>query len=350
MVAKRALIGVLFGAVFFGSVASADTVQLNPDHPDRYVVVSGDTLWDIAGRFLRDPWLWPEIWNLNPAIENPHLIFPGDVIALSYRADGTPMLSVERGASGDDGKGVVRLSPRVRTEDIARAIPTISPGVIQPFLEQPQIVSREDYERAPYVVAGEEGRLISGTSNLIYVRGLNEADGDRYNVLHIGEPLRRPGHKEILGYEAVHAGDAVVEAAGDPSTLRVIDSRREILIGDRLLPVSQKPMDAHFMPRAPGKLVNGNIIAVRDALSRVGRYQIVVIDIGSADGIETGHVLAVVQKGTDVRDVVTDGKRVTLPERRAGELMVFRTFDNISYALVMEALHDIRLDDMVRNP
>lgn len=344
MLAKRALSGFLFGVIFAG-VAFADTVKLNPDHPDRYVVVSGDTLWDISGRFLSEPWRWPDVWHINPEIANPHLIYPGDVIALSVGADGKPMLSMERGDTA-----TVKLSPQVRTEDIAQAIPTITPGIIKPFLEQPQVLSRQEHESAPYVVAGEDNRLVSGTSNKIYVRGLKEADGSRYSIVHIGDALRRPGQKEVLGFEAIHAGDAVVEAFGDPATLRVVDAKREILIGDRLVPVDAKPFEASFMPRAPGSLVNGNIIAVRDAVSRVGRYQVVVIDLGANDGIETGHVLAILQKGATVRDVVAGGKPVTLPERRAGELMVFRTFERVSYALVMEAAHDIRLNDMVKNP
>lgn len=349
MVTKRTLIGLMFGVFSLGSLVSADTVQLNPDHPDRYVVVKGDTLWDIAGRFLRDPWLWPEIWNINPAIENPHLIYPGDTIALTFGADGKPALSVERGGTSAVSPGTVRLSPRVRTEDIERAIPTIAPGIIQPFLEQPQLLTKDEYEAAARVIAGEDGRLISGTSNMLYARGLDDTHGSRYTIVHIGEPFRRAGEKEILGYEAIHAADAEVEAFGDPATLRVVNSKREVLIGDRLIPVGQKPIETHFMPRAPGDVVSGNIIAVRDALSRVGRYQVVVIDLGTANGIDTGHVLAVFQKGDKVTDT-TSGKKVVLPERRAGELMVFRTFDHVSYALVMEALHDIRLNDMVKNP
>ncbi|TND04040.1 MAG: peptidoglycan-binding LysM [Gammaproteobacteria bacterium] len=344
MLTKRTLLSLLFGVIFAG-IAFADTVKLNPDHPDRYVVVAGDTLWDIAGRFLREPWLWPEIWHINPEIANPHLIYPGDVIALSFREDGTPVLSVERGQAT-----TVKLSPQIRTEDIAQAIPTITPGLIKPFLEQPQVLSKTEYEKAPYVVAGEESRLISGTSNKIYVRGLNEAAGSRYSIVHIGEALRQPGKKEVLGYEAIHAGDAVVEAFGDPATLQIVDAKREVLIGDRLVQVDAKPFEAYFMPRAPGRIVNGNIIAVRDAVSRVGRYQVVVIDLGANDGLESGHVLAIFQKGDTIRDVVSGGKQVTLPERRAGELMVFRTFERVSYALVMEAAYDIRLNDAVKNP
>ena len=348
MLTKRTLLSLIFGLLISGT-AIADTINLNPDHPDRYVVVKGDTLWDIAGKFLRDPWLCPEIWNINPDIKNPHLIYPGDVIVLTFNEEGKPVLSVER-AHEEPGKPTEKLSPQVRVIELEKAIPTITPAVIKPFLEQPRVLTKKEYEDAPYIVAGEEKRLISGQSNQIYVRGLDENNGNLYTIVHIGEAYRSPGKRGILGYEAIHVGDAVVEAFGDPATLRITESDREALIGDRLLPVSEKPFEEHFLPHAPAKMVEGTIIGVRDAVSRVGRYQVVIIDLGEKDGMEVGDVLAVFQKGDTVRDIVEGGKKVTLPEREAGKMMVFRTFDQISYALIMQAAHEIRLHDIVRNP
>lgn len=348
MLTKKTLLGLVFGLLVTG-MAAADTVKLRSDHPDRYVVAKGDTLWDIAGKFLDQPWQWPEIWHINPAIENPHLIYPGDIIVLSFTAEGKPVLSVQRDQRISAGKPVKKLSPQVRVTEIERAIPTIMPGVIKPFLEQPRVLSKNEYEAAPYIVAGEEHRLVMGESNHIFVRDLDEQQGTRYSVVHIGDAYRNPGEKRILGYEAIHVGDAVVEEFGDPATLRIVESRREALLGDRLLPISEQPFEEHFLPRAPQEKVNGSIIGVRDAVSRVGRHQVVVINLGTGDGMEPGHVLAVYQTGDEVRDVVKGGQ-VTLPARHAGNMMVFRTFDNVSYALIMEAFHDIRLHDMVRNP
>ncbi len=345
--------GLLAVALLLPSTASiADNVSLKEGHPDRHIVVKGDTLWDISAKFLRDPWLWPEIWEINPDIENPHLIYPGDVIFLEY-VDGKPVLKVNRGSgsrrvSGDSN--TVILSPFPRASKLDHAIPTIPYDAIRQFLDHPTIMTPEEVERAAYINASEEGRLVSGTNHKIYVRGIpntySEFDIIRPGKPYYNDPKRK---KDILGYEAIRLATAKVEAFGDPATLRIKHSAREVLIGDRLVPSRKQAISQNFKPKAPDKEVEGQIISVPSGITRVSQFQIAVINIGSSDGLKTGNILTVFQKGDRVPDPLTRIK-VQLPDERAGVLMVVRTLERFSYALVMEASRDIRLYDMVRNP
>lgn len=333
-------------ALAFGAnLSAADTVKLAPDHPDEYVVAKGDTLWDISSRFLQDPWLWPELWQINPAIRNPHLIYPGDIIRLEY-IEGKPALIVKR---GDEANALptVRISPDARYSSLETAIPTIPIDAIKQFLLHPRVVSEEDLAHSPYIVATAEGHLISGTGDKVYARGLDAGtDSHSYNIVRRGQIYRDPADpKHILGYEAINIADADVTAAGDPSTLLITRANREVLKGDRLLAPLDEQLDQYFTPRAPESSVNGQIISVLDGVSRIGRLQTVVINRGRLDGLEAGHVLAVHRAGDTVRDTVGGGKdEIKLPDERAGTLMVVRLFDNISYALVMEATRDLRID------
>jgi hypothetical protein len=338
-------------ALTFGATLSADTVKLAPDHPAEYVVAKGDTLWDISSRFLQDPWLWPELWQINPAIKNPHLIYPGDIIRLEY-IEGKPVLTVARG----DAAGAlptVKLSPGARFSSLESAIPTIPLDAIRQFLLYPRIVSDEELANSPYIVATTEGHVISGAGDKVYARGLDEAvDNRTYAVVRRGQVYRDPADpKRILGYEAIAVASADVTATGDPSTLLITQSNREVMKGDRLLPPLEEQLDQHFTPRAPESSINGQIISVLDGVSRIGRLQTVVVNRGREDGLESGHVLAVYRTGDTVRDTIGGGKdMIKLPNERAGTLMVVRLFDNISYALVMEATRDLRILDTVNNP
>jgi hypothetical protein len=338
-------------ALAFSSNLPADTVKLAPDHPDEYVVAKDDTLWDISSRFLQDPWLWPELWQINPAIKNPHLIYPGDIIRLEY-IEGKPVVTVTRGNDAS-ALPMVKLSPGARYSPLETAIPTIPIDAIKQFLLHPRIVSEEDLTNSPYIVATTEGHLISGTGDKLYARGLDaEADGHSYNIVRQGKLYRDPvDPKRILGREAIDVANADVTATGDPSTLLITRANREVLKGDRLLAPLDEELDQHFTPRVPETGVNGQIISVLDGVSRIGRLQTVVINRGKQDGLEVGHVLAVYRTGDTVRDTVGSGKdKVKLPNERAGTLMLVRLFDNISYALVMEATRDLRILDTVNNP
>lgn len=364
---KKTFLSLIAGCCLLltGLHATADTVTLNPDHPDRYTVVKGDTLWDISARFLRDPWQWPSIWNVNPEIENPHLIFPGDVIFLKI-VDGQPVLSLERGKStasrqprkSADGLNVVKLSPRIRALSLKEdAIPVIPNSAIKQFLKYPRIISKRELEDSGYIVAGEEHALINGSGDKIYARGIEPNEQNVYDVLRQGKTYTRGSGwgSEFLGYEMLRIADANVIRYDDPSTLIVNKANREVLIGDRLLPVTEeREMSMNYMPHPPENLVNGNIIAVLDGVSRIGQYQTVVIDLGEHDHLEAGNVLAIYQAGETIEDTVSSSgwfsHDVTLPDERSGTLMVIRAFDRVSYALVMEANKDMKVGDSVTNP
>ncbi|MCC5858751.1 MAG: LysM peptidoglycan-binding domain-containing protein [Ectothiorhodospiraceae bacterium] len=313
------------------------------DHPDRYTVVRGDTLWDISTRFLNSPWYWPEIWHVNPEIENPHLIYPGDVITLIY-VDGEPRLTVERGVRE------VRLSPGIREEQLPAAIDAIPMDAIRPFLNRSHVVDRDFFNRAPYIVAGEDERVMASQGDRVYVRRL--ADGEEqggYSVVREGSPFRDLQTGEILGIEATHVGELDLMRGGDPATAQVLSSNREVLSGDRLMRIPREPASANFFPKAPDGDLEGQVIHVLDGVTQIGQFDVVVLNLGEEQGAEVGDVLAVYKAGRRVRDQVT-GDRVTLPEERAGELIIFRTFDKVSFGLVMRANRHMAIADIVRNP
>lgn len=328
--------------------------RLAPNYPERYTVVRGDTLWDISGMFLRDPWHWPEIWYLNPQIANPHLIYPGDVISLVW-VDGRPQLRIERGtADRAPPSGTERLSPQVRVESLDQAIKTIPYELIAPFLSKHTVLSKKEIKRAPYVVAIRDLHLIAGTGFDLYVRSDEPLQaGANYALYHIGDKYRDPDTGKTLGQEAIYVGQGYVSREGDPATLRLSEAKREVLVGDRLFPVlAEAPLN--FFPRAPEIDIDGKIVAVVDGVSLVSQYQIVVLNRGADDGLEAGHVLEIFQTGPQVRDRVRRaaffGRNVRLPDERAGVLMVFKTTDDLSYALVMSATSEIKVADAVRTP
>jgi hypothetical protein len=344
--------------------APEPVVELKPDYPEEYIVVKGDTLWDISARFLKSPWQWPQLWQFNPQVKNPHLIYPGDVLTI-YFIDGKPVMRVQR-----DGKTVivpaaeepvpeemlgkryptVKLSPRVREYGLEEAIPTIPLDAIKHFLTRPKVVTEDELEQAPYVMEFADEHMAAGGGYRVYARGIEEDDitGD-YILVRSGQTYRDPQTDEVLGYEAVYLGEARLQRYGDPSTLLVQEANREILRGDRLVPKGDDLYLHSYMPRGPQQPVKGQIIAVLDGVAQIGQYQVVVLNLGRQEDIEPGHVLAVSQRGKEVKDTVAGG-RVTLPDERAGEVMVFRVFERVSYALVMSATRAMHTLDIVTNP
>ena len=320
-------------------------VRLNPRHPDRYTVQRGDTLWDIASMFLQDPWYWPEIWQINPQVENPHLIFPGDILSLAY-LNGRPVINLERGVAS-------RLSPRVRVEPLEEAIPTLPFDVIRAFLSRPSVLERDQIDNLPYILSSPDGRLISGAGNRVYIRGTNADRGQIFNIVHVGDPLVDPDDNDVIGYEGIFVGQGRVARTGDPSTLLLTETAREALNGDRLLP-EESLVPQNYYPRAPESDIDGSIISVLDGVSLIGQYQVVVINRGTRHGLEPGHVLRVWQTGEVIRDRFGKGgligEKVQLPDEPAGTMMVFRIFDRMSYGLVMEATSEIKVLDAVRSP
>ena len=347
-----------------------DAPSFIPDYPERHVVVAGDTLWDISKKFLKDPWLWPSVWHINPTIRNPHLIYPGDVIVM-YIVDGKPYITLD-GQAGLQPEGVekkevkppvkqkpglrvVKLSPRSRSSSIAKSISTIPMSEIRSFLDRPRVVTEEQLDQAPYIVSSYEEHLISSTGNKIYVRNLTDPIGS-YNVVRPGKEYIDPETEEVLGYEAVYLADArLIKAEKDedkPSTFLITKAFREVLNNDVLIPGEERDQVFQFTPRVPPEKVNGQIMSVFNGVSQIGQYMVVVLNRGEDDGLAPGHVLAIMAKGK----VVDDSQRfflfndVDLPDERAGIMMVFKTYKNISYALVMDAYRSMHVNDHFQNP
>jgi hypothetical protein len=322
---------------------------LNPRHPETYVVQPGDTLWGIASMFLRDPWYWPEIWQINPQVQNPHLIFPGDVLSLVFLGDGRPAIQLERGPT--ESGGFVRLSPRVRSEPIEEAIQTIPYETIASFLSRPRVIDRRAVDDLPYIVAHREG-LMASAGRDVYVRGTDSAPvGTVFNVVELGDELVDPDTKDVLGYQGIYVGQGRLDRDGDPGTLHMLETEREAVVGN-LLVEEEDVVPFTFLPRAPERQVEGKIISVLSGVSLIGQYAVVVINRGSQAGLEPGHVLRAYQAGRTIRDTQRGalGQKVRLPDEPAGTMMVFRTSERLSYALVMEATTPLSLLDIVRNP
>lgn len=329
-------------------MARAEVIALREAAPERYVVVEGDTLWDIAGRFLAHPWQWPKVWQANPQIENPHLIFPGDELQLIH-VDGQPRITLGRSR-------LVKLSPTVRASPHARAIPLIPLDAIQPFLSRPRILTEAEIATAGYVVGGQDEHLVNGTGQRIYLRALPPSAEGRYLVFRLGREYRDPDTQAVLGREALQVADVQLTAAGDPATGLITAASREVIKGDRVMPLTADRGEggsefAGFQPRPPGAPVDGRILAVVDGVTQIGQLNTVVINRGVSAGLEPGHVLAIFQAGAEVKDsLATPPARVVLPEERAGEVVIFRVFEGVSFGLVMNTQRPVHVMDIVRNP
>lgn len=367
-------LGAVLALLVLAAPANADVVALNADHPDRYVVQKGDTLWDISKRFLKDPWRWASVWTINEQIKNPHLIYPGDVILLTY-VDGKPQLSVVREAPAAEvppavvepvitpttaieepagetpsGMKVVKLRPKTHVGSIESAIPTISPDAIVPFLTEPLVVGRSELERSGYVTIGLDDRRALGDGSEFYARGLKKNGGtEYYQIFRQGVALRHPDTGETLGYEAQYLGDARMLVAGDPAKLVVTRVKQEILPTDRLLAAPEKAALPYYFPRAPDKAVDGRILAAINGLREFGPTTIVAISLGKREGMEEGHVLRIMRHVGKSKDPVTK-RMYKMPDEESGLLMIFRVFDKVSYALIMDANRPIHLHDALRTP
>jgi nucleoid-associated protein YgaU len=350
---RAALVGVLAICAVVASGATDDLSRyLKPGRPDIYTVVKGDTLWDISGTFLERPWLWPEIWRINPQIDNPHLIYPGDRISLVY-VEGQPRLMLERGDAGRTVRvtpsDTVNLEPQVRYEPLETAIPTIRLDAIQGFLVQNRIVDPEILVAAPYVVQGDSERLVLGGGDRLYERGVLP-ESESFNVVRRGPLYVDPDTKEVLGREATYIGlGQAVAQDNDIATMFMTDTREEVQIGDRVLPTEERRVDSNFFPSAPDGEIRGQIISVFGGVTQVGQYDVVVINRGEREGMEVGNVLAIYKKGALARDRIAN-ETVRLPSERAGLMMIFRTFEKLSYGLVMITERPLAVLDEVRNP
>lgn len=321
---KPIIIAVLSLSGFISSLAWADEIKLQENPPQEYVVVKGDTLWGISSRFLQDPWRWPDLWNMNRAqIKNPHLIYPGDMVVLDNSGT-SPHLRLVKGGQ------TIKLNPSVRSEALAaQAIPAIPPSAIGPFLTRALIVEEDELDHSPYVVGTEDDRVIMGRGDRIYAAGTRDENIRDWSIYRKGKALSDPDTKEPLGHETEHIGDARLVQSDEVMTLEITNSVMEIRREDRLVPSSSK-RTFQYIPHAPEKAIKGSIISAYGAVSDAGRYQTVVINKGSKDGLEEGHVLAVYRKGRTVepspgeprknawryldRECVKQGKTITFDQ------------------------------------
>jgi LysM domain len=344
------------------TLATGSSIPLSPGAPDEYVVKPGDTLWDLSKVFLRDAWYWPEIWYLNPQVANPHLIYPGDRLKLIY-IDGAPRVTLaERAQDAQGGGGAKRLSPQVRREPLSRAITAIPYEVIATFLGRPTLLDASQVKEAPYIVAMRDDHVIGSAGNELYVMGLDDAEqASRHSIIHVGDKIFDPETGAMLGYSGVYVGSGPILVEGSPAKLLLTESMREALQGDKAFPEAVD-VNLDFVPHAPETDVSAAIIAVQDH-SVMGQYQIVALNRGAAAGLEPGHVLATFRAGEIVRDDFAggglatgrvrsgrSGGKVQLPDERTGLVMVFKAYERMSYAIVMEATHEIRYSDFAANP
>ncbi len=343
---QKLIITAFIGMHFiFASPVKAENIILRSDAPEHHTVVPGDTLWGIASRFLKDPWRWPEVWNINrDQVKNPHKIYPGETIVLERLPSG-PRLRLSH-SEGD--LRTVKLSPRIRVEnDSNLPIPGISRTVIEPFLSQPLIIEKDGLANAPYILGSSDGRVILSTGNTAYVAGLPSDQGRAWQIFRPGKPLLDPDKTNlILGHEAVYLGNVTAETFAETSTVIITRAKEEILKGDRLVVAPDIIFD-NYMPHAPNFSVNGRIISVYGGVTEIGKDAIVTLNRGAEDGLEMGHVLAIYRR-SQARSL--KGDMVQLPDERTGLVFVFRVFEKISYALVVQSTLSIKVLDAVKTP
>jgi hypothetical protein len=366
---------------------NAQEVILKADHPQRHVVVKGDTLWDIAGKFLKDPWLWPKVWKFNRTeIKNPHLIYPGDVVVLDL-SSGKPEFKLLR--------ETVTLQPGIIEEPLDKsAISSIPLNIIAPFLSQPLVIEKDQLDDAPRIVGAQDNRVILSPGSKIYINKIAESDDLNWFIYRLGANLLDPVTKKLLGIEAIYLGNAKVSKFGEPASAVVTKAKEEIFVKDRLVASGDEGI-TNFIPHAPDTDINGRIIKIYGGLAEAGPQNIITISKGSIDGLEIGHVLAINRLGKVIKDPEfdkkkykaalektklkelnfevskdADGKRIVnfenkaeknagldlepgmikLPDERIGLVMIFRVFDNISYGLVMQASEPVHMLDSVNKP
>ncbi len=379
---RKAIISLILLITPVCIAVAAEPASMQDTAPDRYVVKKGDTLWDISGRYLKQPWRWPELWKMNQEqVKNPHLIYPGDVIVLD-RIGSAARLRLDR-------METTRLQPKVRSEPSAHsAVPSISPSAIEPFLSKPLVVSANELDSAAQIIATSESRVTLGAGDRAFVRGISKDKGDQWQIFRRGDPLVDPENNEILGYEAIYLGEAQVRRHGEVATIDIVKSVQEIYQNDRLIPLGKQTPVFAYVPHPPSVPVKGRIVSAYGGLQETGPLSIVALSKGSKDGLDVGTVLAIERSQTSAlysqrteplfgrtgitgsdsprvyyaeslpprETLMARGEAITregiakLPDERYGLLMVFRTFDRASFALVMEASRPVAVSDYVVNP
>jgi LysM repeat protein len=319
--------------------AGSKPLELAPGAPDRHIVVPGDTLWSIAGKFLKDPYRWAEIWRMNKdEVRNPHRIYPGQVVVLD-KSGGAPRLTLE----------TVKLRPQEHVEPLRKEIPSIPPHVIEPFLTEPLVLDEDALDPTARVVAVQDNRVIAGAGDRIFATNVRQT-AKNWQVFRAGNPLVDPDNKEVLGHEAVYLGTAQLSRHGEPAEFVLRTAKQEVSQGDHLLPSPRNEVMS-YIPRSPEQQISGRIIGVKSQVSHTGRYGVVTISRGRADGVEVGHVFAVDLAGPQVDERFKgELQQHQLPDTKNGLIFVFRVFNRVSYALVMDAVRPIALGDSIRTP
>ncbi len=318
-----------------------DVLQLRDDRPQEYVVVKGDTLWDISARFLESPWRWPEVWDMNTQIPNPHLIYPGDVIYLVWE-NGKPKLKVRR--------GIKKLTPNARVQKLDRAIPAIPLKDILSFLRDNRVLKEDLFKKAPYILASKDQRIIAGAGDRVYARGTLLEDLRRQGVYRLAGEYRDPETDEFLGYELLKVADVSVAAKNeDVISMNVNRSEMELRQLDRVIPAEQKRVQSVFYPMPSPRDLEGEILAVLGGVRDGGQFNVVALNRGEREGVEPGHVFAIHRAGESIVDPITK-ERLTLPSERSGVLMIFKSFSKVSYGLIMQSTNVVSVGDEVREP
>jgi hypothetical protein len=391
----KKLPAVFVGLLLALSAYAAANVELNPHHPDTYTVQKGDTLWSIAARFLQGPWQWPEVWQANPQVHNPHLIYPGDVINLVY-VNGQPRLVVD----SSNTTSTSSFGPHARATQLEDAIKPIPLEQISDFLKRPRMISEDEFRHAPHVVAFEDDHLRGVPGQLVYVRGLDAQPGQQFAVLrplgryyeftskdadrpnevyrqslddrddrpsmlwHRGpEDFTLRGNVHFAGYEMLQFATIEVTHTGKVTSTLLLNSDFEVRPGDFVLPLDTMQYDSQYVPHSPRQVpAHMHVLAFSDALNAVGRLQVVGLSNGAADGVENGQVYSVFHQGDPVHDDLDypDGStkaflhpgdaEVQLPEEYIGHVMIFRTFEHVSYALVMDGVRPVHIGDRLYEP
>ena len=343
------IISALILAVTAVCASAAEPLKLVDNPPDRHVVVRGDTLWGISGKFLKEPWRWPEIWNMNrEEIKNPHLIYPGQVVYLD-RSGKTPRLRL--GKPVKSGGGTVKLQPHVYSDPVQQAIPSIPPNQIEPFLSQPLVVEQGELDTVPRIVAGPEYRGMMGNGDQAFATAIPDASVVRWNVFRPGKPLIDPETGNTIGYEAFFLGNANLVQPGEPAALQITVAKEEIMRGDRLIPAPPVNIIS-YVPHRPDNQVAARVMTIYGGVSEGGRASIVSLNRGRNDGLEVGHVLALFRNRVSSAIDQDTMQRVDtpIPEERYALVFVFRVFNGVSYALVLESSKPVTIGDYARNP
>tara|TARA_R100001377_G_scaffold77110_2_gene54240 strand:- start:632 stop:1687 length:1056 start_codon:yes stop_codon:yes gene_type:complete len=327
------------------AVVHGQNLTVFSDSPEAYVVKDGDTLWDIASLFLDEPWRWPEIWQKNPAVQDPDLIYPGDVLNLVY-VDGSPRVVMERG-----NRQVVRLSPQVRESPLLSPIPVIARQALRGFLAENRIVEKADYDSAPYILASATDNLIMGAGHEAYVRGDWTSDVKNYEVFRLGAAYIDQESDEFLGQEVINLGEISIVAEEGDGLKRglILSSKEELKAGDRLLPRASSPLDPSFFPSTPSSTMQGQVVGLLDNKSKAAQFESIVIDLGARDGLRVGDILSIERAVAPVRDPISN-KPVALPATQIGLMLTYRTFEKLSYGVILSLTQPSAKGDVVSAP